>query len=102
MRIGYLDCFSGISGDMFLGALVDAGVPMTLLEETTAALNIGARLESRKVVRGGITGTKVDVLTPEPDAPPHTHTETRTHTHPPHRHLSSILKSSPPLRSLKP
>ena len=41
MRIGYLECFSGISGDMLLGALVDAGVPFALLEETTAALNIG-------------------------------------------------------------
>jgi len=93
MRIGYLDCFSGISGDMFLGALVDAGVPITLLEETTAALNIGARLESRKVVRGGITGTKVDVVAPGPAAPAHTHThEGQTHTHAPHRHLSSILK----------
>jgi uncharacterized protein (TIGR00299 family) protein len=89
MRIGYLDCFSGISGDMFLGALVDAGVPITLLEETTAALNIGARLESRKVVRGGITGTKVDVLTSDPT--PDTQHPT-PHSHAPHRHLSSILK----------
>ncbi len=40
MRIGYLECFSGISGDMLLGALVDAGVPFALLEETTAALNV--------------------------------------------------------------
>jgi uncharacterized protein (TIGR00299 family) protein len=93
MRIGYLDCFSGISGDMFLGALVDAGVPISLLEQTTTALNIGARLESRKVVRGGITGTKVDVLAPAPAAPAHTHAhEGHTHTHAPHRHLSSILK----------
>ena len=53
MRIGYLECFSGISGDMLLGALVDAGVPFALLEETTAALNIGARLEMRKASRGG-------------------------------------------------
>jgi uncharacterized protein (TIGR00299 family) protein len=61
MRIGYLECFSGISGDMLLGALVDAGVPFALLEQTTAELNLGARLEMRKVIRGGIAGTKVDV-----------------------------------------
>src|SRR6202795_4189927 len=61
MRIAYLDCFSGISGDMFLGALVDAGVSPQLLEETVAALDIGARLQISKVVRGGISATKVDV-----------------------------------------
>jgi len=62
MRIAYLDCFSGVSGDMFLGALVDAGVPARLLEDTVAALNIGARLEISKVNRSGITATKLDVL----------------------------------------
>ena len=62
MRIAYLDCFSGISGDMFLGALVDAGVPVKLLEATVAALNIGARLEVSRVNRSGITAAKVDVF----------------------------------------
>ena len=61
MRIAYLDCFSGMSGDMFLGALVDADVPLKLLEETVAGLNIGARLEISRVNRSGITATKVDV-----------------------------------------
>jgi pyridinium-3,5-bisthiocarboxylic acid mononucleotide nickel chelatase len=61
MRIAYLDCFSGISGDMFLGALLDAGVSPKLLEDTVAALEIGARLEISRVVRGGISATKVDV-----------------------------------------
>ncbi len=61
MRIAYLDCFSGISGDMFLGALADAGVPVKLLEDTVAALNIGARLEVSRVNRSGITATKLDV-----------------------------------------
>ena len=61
MRIAYLECFSGISGDMFLGALVDAGVSRALLEETVAALGVGARLEISRVVRSGISATKVDV-----------------------------------------
>ncbi len=61
MRIAYLDCFSGVSGDMFLGALVDAGVSPKLLEDTVKALDIGGRLEISKVVRAGISATKVDV-----------------------------------------
>ena len=61
MRIAYLDCFSGISGDMFLGALLDAGVPVKLFEETVAALNIGVRLELSRVNRSGIAATKLDV-----------------------------------------
>ncbi len=61
MRLAYLDCFSGMSGDMFLGALVDAGVSAELLERTVAALDIGARLEISRVTRAGISATKVDV-----------------------------------------
>jgi pyridinium-3,5-bisthiocarboxylic acid mononucleotide nickel chelatase len=62
MRIAYLDCFSGISGDMFVGALVDAGVSPRLLEETVAALEIGARIEITRVLRAGVSATKVDVI----------------------------------------
>ncbi len=61
MRIAYLECFSGISGDMFLGALIDAGVAPRLLQETVAALGVGARLEISRAVRSGIAATKVDV-----------------------------------------
>jgi pyridinium-3,5-bisthiocarboxylic acid mononucleotide nickel chelatase len=61
MRIAYLECFSGMSGDMFLGALVDAGVPARVFEETVAALGVGAKLEISRVVRSGISATKVDV-----------------------------------------
>jgi pyridinium-3,5-bisthiocarboxylic acid mononucleotide nickel chelatase len=88
MRIGYLECFSGISGDMLLGALVDAGVPFSLLQETADSLNVGARLEQRKVSRGGIAATKVDVLTPDsPQAEhAHSHEEHAKHTHEAHTH----------------
>ena len=61
MRIAYLECFSGISGDMFLGALVDAGVSPQLLQDRVAALGLGAKLEISRVMRSGISATKVDV-----------------------------------------
>jgi uncharacterized protein (TIGR00299 family) protein len=46
---------------MFLGALVDAGVPARVLEDTVTALGVGAKLEISRVVRSGISATKVDV-----------------------------------------
>ncbi len=82
MRIAYLDCFSGISGDMFLGALVDAGVSPKLLEDTVEALDIGARLEISRVQRGGISATKVDVYSNgEKDLPREVFQEQRGHNH---------------------
>jgi len=82
MRIAYLDCFSGISGDMFLGALLDAGVSPKLLEDTVAALDIGARLEISRVLRGGISATKVDVYTNgEKDLPREVYLKQQDHDH---------------------
>src|SRR3989454_4269403 len=98
MRIAYLECFSGISGDMFLGALVDAGVPAALLEKTAAALAVRARLEISRVLRSGISATKVDVwVDGEKDLPreeywerqgaghPHEHSD-HSQAHHEHRH----------------
>ncbi len=82
MRIAYLDCFSGISGDMLLGAMVDAGVALAMLSDTAAALNINARIESREVVRGGIAATKVDVISSENLTTESAHTHAlQAHTH---------------------
>jgi uncharacterized protein (TIGR00299 family) protein len=101
MRTGYLECFSGISGDMLLGALVDAGVPFALLEETAALLNVGARLEMRRVSRGGIAGTKVDVITPDQPAAKHLHEhhthEQHGHEHHSHEAQAMVAPSSPQL-----
>jgi uncharacterized protein (TIGR00299 family) protein len=98
MRIAYLECFSGMSGDMFLGALVDAGVPPRVLEETVAALDVGARLEISRVVRSGISATKVDVwVDGEKDMPreefwaerdQHAHSHPHSHDHHEHREHS--------------
>ena len=62
MKIGKIECFAGISGDMLLGALIDAGVPMELLQNAASALGVGAELRVHTVDRGGIRATKVDVL----------------------------------------
>jgi len=61
--IAYLNCFSGISGDMLLGTLVDAGVPIEELKERLSRLPVrGYELKASKVQRAGIAATKVDVL----------------------------------------
>jgi uncharacterized protein (TIGR00299 family) protein len=62
MRIAYLECFSGISGDMFLAALVDAGVSPDLFRQTIAALGVDAQLEISRTERSGISAVKLDVL----------------------------------------
>ena len=68
---------------MFLGALVDAGVPAALMEETVAALNLGARLEISRVDRTGICATKVDVYSSgEKDLPREQYWEQRARCEP--------------------
>jgi uncharacterized protein (TIGR00299 family) protein len=61
-RVLYLDCFSGISGDMFLGLSVDLGVPLATLKRGLAKLPLrGYSLTARRVLRGGLGGTQVRV-----------------------------------------
>jgi len=64
--IAYLDCFSGISGDMLLGALVDAGLPLETLRDELNKLNLGGyHIEAEKTQRGGLAATKVTVTLEE-------------------------------------
>jgi pyridinium-3,5-bisthiocarboxylic acid mononucleotide nickel chelatase len=64
MRIAYFDCPSGASGDMVLGALVDAGCHVDAIEAALASLRVeGWRLEARAVDRGGLHGTHLAVRT---------------------------------------
>ena len=80
MRIGYLDCFSGVSGDMCLGACVDAGVPLDCIESALEGLPIcGYALSAERTTRAGLTATKVAV-------------ELEEHHHHPHRGLGDVLE----------
>lgn len=63
MRVLYLDCFSGISGDMTVGALRDAGVEEAVFQDALAALKLGDAMRARfhRGVRQGISGWKFSV-----------------------------------------
>ena len=63
MRIAYFDCIAGASGDMILGALLDAGLPEETLHEGLLALQLDDfDLRTRQVVKNGFSATKVDVI----------------------------------------
>jgi uncharacterized protein (TIGR00299 family) protein len=68
--VGYLDCFSGASGDMILAALVDAGLPLASLRTELARLPLtGYRLSARKVRRAGLAASQVRVTVAEKQTP---------------------------------
>ena len=78
MQTGYLDCLSGISGDMMLGAMVGAGVPLELLDDAVRSLHLpGVSLSAETVRRCGFRAVKIHVNAPHEHA---------------HRHLSTILE----------
>jgi len=63
LSIAYLDCFSGISGDMTLGALLHAGLKEEVLFSELKKLNLsGYRIEIQSSKRGSISGNRVDVI----------------------------------------
>jgi hypothetical protein len=58
MRIAVLDAWSGVAGDMWVGALLDAGVPLALLRAAVASLKLpGVSIRAERVLRGGLSGT---------------------------------------------
>jgi uncharacterized protein (TIGR00299 family) protein len=70
VRILYLDCFSGIAGDMLLGALIDLGVDPGSLRRKLSALPLrGYSISTRRTTRQGIGGTKFDVKVGRGHAP---------------------------------
>jgi hypothetical protein len=80
MRALYFDCFSGISGDMTVGALIDAGADFEAICRALASLHVhGFTLSAEKVTKHGIAATQFRVLLDEAE-------------HHPHRHLSHVTK----------
>src|SRR5437867_3775171 len=65
VRVAHFDCFSGISGDMTLGALVDAGVPGEAITAGIASLGLPIKIRIEKVRKGGFAATQVIVDAPE-------------------------------------
>jgi len=72
MKVAYFDCFSGISGDMILGAFIDAGFDLEELKSELKKLKIsGYKVESKSTMRNAISGTKVNVQVTEQTAERH-------------------------------
>lgn len=83
MKIAYLDCMSGVSGDMMLGALVDAGADLAVIQAGIDSLGLpSCRLEAQEVKKKGFRATKVHVL----HEPEHKH----RHLH----HITGMIDSS--------
>ena len=96
MRILYFDCFNGASGDMILGALLDAGLPLDALKAALGSLAIeDFEVTTERVLRAGVSATKFRLIerNPEPvhvHGPSRDHSDAHGHDHPhEHRHEHS-------------
>jgi len=78
VKVLYFDCFSGISGDMTLGALLDAGLPLDALKQAFGSLALpGVHVHADRVLRAGVSATKFTV---------HAHEHSHDHHHHDHHH----------------
>lgn len=93
MKTLYLDCFSGISGDMMIGALLDVGADSHHLEEELKklAINEEYKLKWNKVVKNGITSTKFDVILNQMD---HDHHHGHTHHHRTYKDIVELIEAA--------
>src|SRR5436190_20850298 len=100
-RVLYFDCFSGISGDMALGAMLDAGLPLEELKRALGSLAVsGFDVSAARVLRAGVSATKFTVhehegtrhLAPEHGTQHSTPGIRHDHDHHPHRHLPAIFE----------
>lgn len=88
VKTAYLNCTAGISGDMTLGALIDAGVPLEVLNRAIGSLGLpNITIEVEQVLRCGLRAQKADVHV-EPEKSHHHHHHDNHHHH---RHLAEIL-----------
>ncbi len=78
-RVMYFDCFSGVAGDMVLGALLDAGLPLDALRDALGSLGVGHELRVTRVLRAGLSATHLEVL--GDDAAGHSHSHGHQHAH---------------------
>jgi pyridinium-3,5-bisthiocarboxylic acid mononucleotide nickel chelatase len=94
MKLLYFDCFNGASGDMILGALLDAGLPLEDLRRALGSLGIGEyELAAERVLRAGVSATKFHLIEragedasagteiPAPHSHAHQHEHTHSHEH---------------------
>ncbi|WP_058308896.1 nickel pincer cofactor biosynthesis protein LarC [Gracilibacillus massiliensis] len=92
-RIIYLDCFSGISGDMTIAALLDTGISFDWFESELAKLNFSQeyKLQLHKKIKNGINSNKFDVIVNE-ESNHHDHSHTHDHHHGHHHHHHRTYK----------